>query len=135
MSKTINVANASDKSWSRNSFLLWFGACGPTRVLVYADGLDDALEIAADWLADNAPGHLVSNDEHDQLCKEACEDADLAWPPPNDWCESKEYTEAIESAEADLTYTESGWITSYEWGICAENPTKHELIYAYHNLR
>ena len=44
----INVVNPSDKSWTHQSYLLWFGACGATYTLVYANGLDDALEIAAE---------------------------------------------------------------------------------------
>ena len=128
----INVVNPNDKNWCRHSYLLWFGQCGATFLLVYSNDLDSALEDAADWLAENAPGHLVSHEEHTELCKEACDDAGLTWPPPSDWCNDNAYVSAIESAEADLTYTESGYLTSYEWGIVREDPTPREVSDFYH---
>ncbi len=71
---------------------LWhfqFGAYGTTHVFVWSGpghmGIEDALEEAASWLAENAPGvfHDVESDED----------------------------------EVDMTYTESGWIPSWEWTV------------------
>lgn len=110
-------------------WVLWFGAIGSTCLMVWADSLDDALEEAAGWLADHAPGHIMARwgEEHTALVKEACEEAGLAWPMP-EGADEEEYYRAFEEAEADLTYTESGYLTSYEWGILAEDPTRAELI-------
>lgn len=35
---------------------------------------------------------------------------------------SAEASKILESAEADLTHTDSGFLTSYEWGISLEDP-------------
>jgi 8-oxo-dGTP pyrophosphatase MutT (NUDIX family) len=81
--------------------------------MVWEASLEDALETAAGWLADNAPGLIMSPDdpELDVLYREACEelgeDPDSGEGPGDAW----------EQATADLTYTESGYLTSYEWGI------------------
>ncbi len=112
-------------------FLLWFGACAPTLLMVWERHLEDALETAADWLADNTPGHLMTEDSEEMadLRREACEEAGLPWPPECDHeMEELGYYDTFESAEADLTYTESGYLTSYEWGIVAENPDRATVL-------
>lgn len=116
---------------SSHEFVLWFGAYGTTRLHVYARGLEDALETCAAWLADHAPGHIMAmgSDEHTDLCKEAFEDAGIPWTGEIDWNDHAQ-DQAIQSAEADLTSTESGFLTSYEWGIALENPSTEDL-YAY----
>ena len=124
--RKINVANASNKSWTRHRYILWFGACGATYVLVYANSLDDALEEAADWLADNAPGHLTthSSGELKDLYTESLND----WRQEHEGEPSEEDEWRIqEDATADLTYTEAGWLTSYEWGISGEDLTPAEI--------
>lgn len=126
MSPKINVANASDRSWTRQSFVLWFGQCAPTYVLVYANDLDSALELAADWLADNAPGHLIAHDssELQELYTEAAD----AWIDEHGRDpEGDEACAITEQATADLTYTEAGYLTSYEWGIALEDPSPARL--------
>lgn len=97
------------------AYVLQFGAHG-TALHCYASGLEDALEQCAAWLAEYAPGHIMAHgsDEHTALCREAFEDAGLAWTGAIDW-EDQAQSDAMESAEADLTYTESGYLTSYEW--------------------
>lgn len=53
---------------------LWhfnFGTYGHTRLYVWSTQLDSALEIACDWLADNAPGVFTTFDKDDYLA--ACE--------------------------------------------------------------
>jgi hypothetical protein len=128
MPRKLNVVNSSDKSWSSHSFILTFGAYGSTHLLVYADNLDDAVEISAQWLAKNAPGHIMLHDDPTltDLRREACEEAGLVWPPPAD-ANMDAYYAAFETAEADLTYTESGYLTSHEWMISAENPTPSQI--------
>jgi hypothetical protein len=91
-------------------FLFWFGAVGSTPVVVFNDSLDDALEEAAALLLDEGMvGHIMpyGSAELQELYDEAAEDL------PEDASEE----EVREAAEADLTYTESGFLTSYEWGV------------------
>lgn len=104
MSK-LNIANPHDRTFTRQSFVLCFGAYGNLHVLVYADHLEDALDEAVDWLEENAPGMLLDRDDE----------------PTND-------DDAI-----DLTCAgnHGRWLPSWEWGIAAENPTKAELIARY----
>ena len=47
---------------------------------------------------------------------------------PDDAYEDERYQEAIQDAEADLTYTEAGFLTSYEWGIVFEDPTREQIL-------
>jgi hypothetical protein len=131
----INVANPSDKSFHDHSFLIALGAYGWTRILVYADHLEDAIDEVAEWCVKHAPGHIMQEgDEYlTELRKEACEDAGLVWPPPSpgDSDLMQPYYSAFEGAEADLMYTESGYLTSHEVHLVAENPSKKDLIEMY----
>ncbi len=105
---------------------LWFNQCAPTRILVWADGYEDALEEAAGWLADYAPGTFTTFDENDIAAarKEVAEESDL---DPEDVSE-----DAIqEHLETDMTYTESGLIPSDEWGdVCSPegHPADEALV-------
>jgi hypothetical protein len=110
------------------SFVLWFGGCGATYLHVFCDSLEEAIEECAAWLADHMPGHIMKewSDEHKELVKEACEELELEWPKPDD-ADDQAYWDAADQAESDLTRTESGFLTSYEWGIALENPTLDEL--------
>lgn len=93
-------------------YVLWFGAHA-TYLMCWARSLEQALETCAEWLADNAPGLIMTHDdpELDSLYREACaelgEDPDSGEGPGNAW----------EQATADLTPTDSGYIPSDEWGI------------------
>jgi hypothetical protein len=126
--RKIEVCNPSDKDWTRQRFVFWFGACAPTFVLAYGNGVESALEAAAEWLAENTPGHIVPlhGDEHAELMAEACAEMGLPWPMPDD-ADPDPYWQAEEKATADLTYTESGYLTSYEWGIALDNPEPGEI--------
>lgn len=87
-------------------FGLHFGAYGWTRVLVWARSLETALEEACGWLADHAPGIFVDQQALQELEREYREEH----PDADD-------DDVASEAYADLTYTESGYIPSYEWGI------------------
>lgn len=86
---TIPIANPLDYEFcGRRTPLFRFGF---GTVQVYAWGcrhLEDALEAAAEWCAENAPGVFSEPDE-----------------------------EVCELAEVDHTYTESGYLLSYEWWV------------------
>jgi hypothetical protein len=83
---------------------------GSVDVLAWAcHTLDDALEEAADWLRDNAPGVFSEPDY---------EDAATELGAPEDWREDDEWCERVrDAAETDHTYTEAGWLLSWEWHV------------------
>lgn len=128
----IAVANPTDRDMTRGpggtwqTYLFSFGAYGDTRVLAYGSSMDDALEEAAEWLAEHAPGHLIGrgSDELNELVAEAREE----WVNDHErYPDEEEMHDVFDRATADLTYTEAGYLTSYEWTV-RENPTKAELV-------
>lgn len=121
----IVMLNPDQKRWYNHLYVLWFGGCGATYLHVYADSLDDALAECAEWLAEHAPGHIMKHgsEEHIDLIKDACKDAGVTYDPDMfSGSVATEMYKILEKAEADLTYTEAGFITSYEWGISFEDP-------------
>lgn len=103
------IANPEAYS-ARCLFLFAFGAYGSTFVHVFmsSDDLSGALEVAAEWLVENAPGVFTPEADiregytTDEL--EAIDDNGEHYP--------------------DMTCTEAGWIPSYEW--FASNYTPHD---------
>lgn len=95
----INVANPNEKQWARHRYLFTFGAPWPTFVLAYGDCVEDALEAAAEWLAENGLDGLITPHEN----VHSSDDLRCDCENPFD-CESH-------------TYTESGWLTSWEWRV------------------
>lgn len=87
-------------------FAMHFGAYGSTCLLVWSGSVEDSAETAAEWLAQYAPGHITTEEHVGKLMEEAKQDE----PGLDD-------EEAYEKATADLTYTEAGWLTSYEWTV------------------
>ncbi len=132
--RCVELVNQDDRSWTRHRYVLWFGACAPTRLMVWANSLDDALEEAAEHLAEHAPGLVMKEwgDEHKTLVAEACAERGITFPVGFEKMEDDDTSlvskwEITDQAEADLTRTESGFLTSYEWGIDLEDPTRAEL--------
>lgn len=131
-SPRVYLVNPTSKCPNRyhpqHCYVLWFGACAATYLHVYADSLEDALEECAAWVAEHAPGHIMAHgsDELVALYREAFEEIGLTWDGNVDWNDRKQEL-AMQSAESDLTYTESGYLTSYEWGIALEDPTTEDL--------
>jgi hypothetical protein len=108
--------NGSDRDWTRQRFILSFGAYGWTALMVWANSLDDALDEAVDWLADNAPGLLCDdavNEEYQRGIAAGMSEED-----------------AIEAAEVDTTRAGNNghYLLSYEWGIVSENPTRKQIL-------
>jgi len=103
------ISIADDNRWNceRGVWLFHFGAYATAHVLAYGR-LEDALEDAAAWLKEHAPGHLTEPDYNDPTM--------LLEPEIEGELDADKRQELIrEHAEADLTYTESGWLVSYEW--------------------
>lgn len=127
--RSVVLVNTWDQSWTRHRYVLSFGAYGSTNLMVWANDLDSAIEESAEYLAKHAPGHVMRewSDEHKDLVKEVCEERGVQWPEGFEALEDEQKGEICEQAEADLTHTESGFLTSYEWGISLEDPSRAEL--------
>lgn len=99
-------------SGSQKPYILTFGQISATLLFIWARSLEAALEEAGETLAEHFPGLIMKPDDpelqelYDEAREELGEDADE--------------DEVMQQAEADLTYTESGYITSYEWGIASD---------------
>ena len=120
MPKRIHVANPYDREFTTGSYLLWFGACAPTLVLAYGS-LEDAIELAGEVLVDNGLLGLIMPHGSEELTELAAEARAELGPVADE-------SEVYEAATVDLTYTESGYIPSHEWGIYIDNPSKADLI-------
>lgn len=95
-------------NWTRTQlYAMHFGAYGTTCLLIWMGAsIEDAAEVAAEWLVKYAPGHITTEEHVGKLMEEVREEE----PGIDDEA-------AYEKATADLTYTEAGWLTSYEWTI------------------
>jgi hypothetical protein len=116
--------NFSDRHWTSGRFILCFGAYGDTRLMVWANHLEDALDECVDWISENAPGLLCNdmvNEEYARLVKEHTESG----------LDVEEGDEVAFWEEATQDVTTAGnagdHILSYEWGIVAENPTREQI--------
>jgi hypothetical protein len=115
MDKIIPV-NGSDRNWTKHRYILAFGAYGWTRLMVWANSLEDALDEAIDWIAENAPG-LLCDDQVAEAYREAI-------------TEGKSEDEAHEIATEDTTCGGNAghYILSWEWCIVAEDPSRAEVL-------
>jgi len=86
--------------------ILWFLGSGyvSLNLITFGGGWDDGSEMLGEYLKEHFPGELISDEEMAELQKEA---RDELGPDASD-------EEVWEQAEADLMYTESGWLTSSE---------------------
>ena len=118
---------ADDNIWAADKgvFVFKFGAYGATHVLAYGY-LEDALEDAATWLAENAPGHLTEP-ECPECSHPQCTQVDSDDSASQFKCDKCGHTFEREDAEADLTHTESGWLLSHEW-TCTEIHEPSDLL-------
>lgn len=128
----IPVATGRDYPESgRALFLFSFGAYGWTKVYAFADcgrGIESALENAAGWLADNAPD-VFSEPDYADAARDLGAPED--WNTAEDCLDSGWPDKVRDAAETDHTYTESGWLLSWEWG-CHEvtDPTEAAAVLA-----
>lgn len=115
----IAIVNPGERTWTRHRYVLCFGAYGDTRLMVWANSLEDALDEAVDWLEEHAPGLLIDDSGLAKLAKEAQEED----PELSD-------EEAWEQATVDLTCAGNHcrYLPSWEWGIVAEDPTREEIL-------
>ena len=118
------VANPNEHAFQDQLFYFQFGAYACTHVLVFADSFEDALEEAAEWLRAHAPGvfHERSAEDLADARKELAEERGVK-PEDLDDAEVEEF------ATQDLTYTESGYLASWEWFVRdADEKLKNDLV-------
>ncbi len=122
--RRVYIANPDERSWHTGCWVFWFGH-SPTYVLAYGRGVEDALENAAQWISNYAPGLVVNQDDLDSRVADARED----WINKNERHPTKDrdFEEIQESAEEDLICTESGWFIGHEVGIVLNNPSPQTL--------
>lgn len=128
MNYRVHIANASEAIGAAQELLgfrfgryghqpplqvFHFGAYGDYHVAVWGENIEDGLETAAQWIAENAPGLIYTHEQMGDIYIDAARDLELAWP--ND--DEDELEQIRERAEEDMTYTESGYIPSHEWGV------------------
>lgn len=115
MQKTIYLVNppadVPDRSahqYRDQKWLFSFGPYADTQCIVWGRCLEGALEKAADWLCEHAPGHFADPDY-------AAAAEELGLDPRTD--DPEEQERIVELAETDLTYTAAGYLLSWEWGV------------------
>lgn len=116
MSSTLILVNATDSHWTRNRYIFCFGAYGSTYLMVWANGIECALDVAVDWIAEHKPGILCNDEvkaEFDRYIGLGMSEED-----------------AQEEATEDTTCAgnASDYIRSSEWGIVHENPTRAQIL-------
>ena len=111
----IKIVNFEDRHWTRDRFILQFGPYGDTRLMIFANNLQEAIDVAIDWIGENEPG-LLANDQRDEAFLEARS-------------EGMTEDEAWDCAGEDLTIGGNcgDCILSHEWAIIAENPTREQI--------
>ena len=121
MADIIPIANASWHDEDAPLFRFTFGAYG--SVQVYAFGrLEAALEDAAVYLAEHAPGMFEKPDYVDAQCEAGHAFAGCE----RDHGDCPDCERVQERAEMDLTYTESGYLASWEWTCAEVDPRSRE---------
>ncbi len=107
----IHYANPDETTFTGATFEFHFGAYGDTVVRVFQrpDRVETALETAAEWLVEHAPGFFVEPDYAAARAERGC---DCGYGNEQGCCEA-----CAEHAEADLTRTEHGLLPSWEWTV------------------
>lgn len=104
--------NPTDSHWAKHRYILAFGAYGWTKLLVWANSLDDALDECADWCEDHAPGLFADDavrDEYERLMAEG---------QPDDMCQEMAEVDTIQAGNA------SHYFNSWEVNVYAEDPDR-----------
>lgn len=96
-------------------FHMWFGQIGSIHLLVWAKHFEEAFEEAAGWLEDmGLKGYFVDDEHLKELYEEALKE--ILEESGKEEADEEDEQAAQEQAEVDLTYTESGYVPSDEWG-------------------
>lgn len=121
--------------YSTSLFRFSFGAYGSTQLYVWArrECLDDALEIAVEWLDDHAPWILttVGPKDYREAAEELGLDYDSAFADAQDGVSEEAFNRIVERAETDMTMIghttlkNGNAIPSWEWTcieVCSGTP-------------
>jgi hypothetical protein len=113
----ITPINGYDRGTWRNRYILGFGGpYGYSKVLmVWANGLDSALDEAVDWLAEHAPG-LLCDDEVARIFHEEVAE------------HGEEKAQEIATQDTTCAGNCSNYLRSEDWAIVAENPTREQIL-------
>lgn len=103
----VHAVNTDQKRWARSSFLVYLGYFA-SPLLVYADHLSDAIEIAAEYGADQGWKGLVLPLDSEVVHEDGDPFEGEFW-----------------------MYTEAGWLTSHEVSA-QENPTPRQISDLHH---
>ena len=107
--------NPTDSHYTRHRYIIALGAYGWTQLLIWANCLEDAIEEAASWCEDNAPGLFC-----DDAVREEYERA-LA--------DGKTQEEAWEASEVDTISCDGGhYFNSWEVHLVAEDPDRSTIL-------
>ena len=109
------LVNPSDRDWTSQKFVLWFGACGTTRLVCWANSYQDAFDESIDWIVENAPGLLCDESVNEEYNSAIAEGLSIE--------------DAMERAEQDTTTGGNcgNRVNSWENGIALDNPTRKEF--------
>lgn len=112
----VTLVNPDARDWTQHRYVLALGAYGWTKVIVWANSLEDALDETVDWAREHAPG-LLANDERDDAYREAI-------------ASGLSEHEAWEESLVDLTIAGNygDAIRSDEWHIVSEDPSREEML-------
>ena len=83
------------------------------HVLVWATSFDNAVEEAAEYAKERWSGIFVREEEMTEYYHDACKEHGVDPEKPVD--DNDTFARMVDDAQADLTYTESGWIPSDQW--------------------
>lgn len=123
MNKEIIKVNPGDKDWTNHRFILWTTAWNPTYYMIWADHLEDAIDELIDWCADNAPGLIVDDQIQEEFNRLKSDGDQMLLPFRSD-------EELWEEAAADTTCGGNcgNFISSEDWGIESEDPTRQDIL-------
>ena len=113
---TLESINPTDSHWTSNRYILWFGPYRRTEHLVWANNLNEALDISVDYLAENEPGLLVTEEVGKEFAR-LIEDEGM----------SNELANETSTMDTTCAGSYGDYLNSWEWGIVSEDPTR-ELI-------
>ncbi len=99
-----SIADPDQWLWSATLWRFDFGAYGAAHIYVWEDGMEGALEIAAQYARDRGWDGLFSEPDLDDARKELSSEG----AQPSD-------DEIWDEATQGLTYTGSGYLVSHEW--------------------
>lgn len=117
------IANPGERG---KRIVLWFGTCGTTRILCYADHLEDAFDIATDWIAENAPGLLCNDEVQEEYDRQIQEAIERGEDPQDD--DVQEHAWEIATQDTTTVGNNCHRIQSWECGLIYKNASRADIL-------